>query len=402
MNVLFLTIVRVNDISERGIYTDLLREFKKQGHNVYIASPTERRYKDSTRLYEKDGVHILNIKTLNIQKTNLIEKGLGTLLLESQFLAAIKRHYANVKFDLIIYSTPPITFGRVIRFIKNRDDAYSYLLLKDIFPQNAVDLGMIKKSGSLHRFFRSKEKKLYEISDKIGCMSPANVAFVLNHNKEIDAARVEVNPNSIEPAPIKISVAEKQALRKHYNIPLDDVVFMYGGNLGKPQGIDFLIDILKSNAGRQGRYFLIVGDGTEYHKLKKWMDDNNPSNVCLLNRLAKAEYDVLLAACNVGLIFLSNKFTIPNFPSRLLSYLEFKMPVIAATDNNTDIGKIAAANDFGRWCTSGDLEAFNQILAEFCDDASMIEEKGENGYRFMMDNYLVQHTYQTIINNFKA
>jgi hypothetical protein len=224
---------------------------------------------------------------------------------------------------------------------------------------------------------------------------------VLNHNKEIDATKVEVNPNSIEPTSIKISVAEKQAIRKRYGIPLDDVVCMYGGNLGKPQGIDFLIDVLKSNADIQGRYFLIVGDGTEYHKLKKWMDDNDPPNVRLLNRLAKPDYDALLAACDVGLIFLSPKFTIPNFPSRLLSYLEFKIPVIAATDDNTDIGKIAAANDFGRWCLSGDLEMFNQILAEFCDDVSSIEKKGENGYKFMMDNYHVQHSYQTIINNLK-
>jgi hypothetical protein len=401
MNVLFLTIVRVNDISERGIYTDLLREFKEQGRNVYIASPAERRYREPTRFYEKDGVHILNIKTLNIQKANLIEKGVGTLLLEGQYLSAIKKYYATVKFDLIIYSTPPITFGRVIRFIKKRDNAYSYLLLKDIFPQNAVDLGMIKKGSAIHRFFRSKEKKLYEISDRIGCMSPANVAFVLNHNKNINAAKVEVNPNSIEPTLISLSVTEKHAIRNRYNIPLDDIVFVYGGNLGKPQGIDFLIDVLKSNAGRQGRYFLIVGDGTEYHKLRKWMDDNNPPNACLLKGLPKADYDLLLAACNVGLIFLSKKFTIPNFPSRLLSYLEFKMPIIAATDDSTDIGKIVTANDFGRWCLSGDLEMFNHILAEFCGDISAIEKQGENGYRFMMDNYLVQHSYQTIVNNLK-
>jgi hypothetical protein len=83
----------------------------------------------------------------NIQKTNLIEKGISTLTLESKFKRGINKYFSDIKFNLILYSTPPITLQRAVEYVKQRDNAKAYLLLKDIFPQNALDLGMLEKTG---------------------------------------------------------------------------------------------------------------------------------------------------------------------------------------------------------------------------------------------------------------
>lgn len=175
MNILFLTLSRISDISLRGIYTDLMREFIHHGHNVYLVVPSERRLHQPTGAFESAGAKILRVRTLNIQKTNIIEKGIGTLLLEYQYQYAIRKYWKDIRFNLILYSTPPITFNRIIASLKKRYNAKSYLLLKDIFPQNAVDLGMFSKNSLLYKFFRRKEERLYQLSDYIGCMSPANV-----------------------------------------------------------------------------------------------------------------------------------------------------------------------------------------------------------------------------------
>ena len=148
MNIIFLTLARISDIKERGIYHDLMRKFRDEGHQVYIVTPCERRLNLKTSLVKDNGVHILNVKTLNIQKTNVVEKGIGTLLVENQYKAAIKKYLSGVSFDLITYSTPPITFTKVIKYLKKENpNAISYLQLKDIFPQNAVDIGMMSKTG---------------------------------------------------------------------------------------------------------------------------------------------------------------------------------------------------------------------------------------------------------------
>jgi glycosyltransferase involved in cell wall biosynthesis len=395
MKVLFLTMSKINSFSDRGIYTDLLREFYEEGHNVYAVCPSERREKKKTAVRkEKEGT-ILNVQTLNLQKTNIVEKGFGTLAIEYQFLSAIKKHFPEVKFDVVIYSTPPITFYKVINFIKKRDQAYSYLLLKDIFPQNAIDMKILKKNGVLHKMFVKKEQKLYSISDTIGCMSEANKKFVLQHNSSINAKKVEVNPNTINPIVFNQNQEGKKAIKLKYNLPIDKKIFVYGGNLGKPQGVDFLLETIKSTK-IENVFFLIVGSGTEYNRVEKWFENQQPKNAILLAGLPKQDYDLLLNACDVGLIFLHKDFTIPNFPSRLLSYLEMKIPVIAATDENTDIGDVIEDNKCGFKVISGDIEKMQIAIEKMLSDEENYNRMKENAWSLLQKDYQVTRSYNLI------
>lgn len=379
-----------------------MRKFRDEGHEVYIVTPYERKYGMSTSLKLIDGIFILGVKTFNIQKTNVIEKGIGTILLETQYIKAISRYLGNLSFDLILYSTPPITFTSVVKKLKIKNSkAISYLLLKDIFPQNAVDLKMFSKRSFFYYYFRRKEIDLYKNSDYIGCMSPQNVDFVLKHNRFICDEKVEVAPNSLELLKSEIKI-DKKNIREKYALPIDKPIFIYGGNLGKPQGVDFLIQCLNVNKDRRDCHFLIVGNGTEFYKLKKWFDITQPQNVSLFTRLPKDEYDCLVQSCDVGLIFLDYRFTIPNYPSRLLSYLENKMPIIAATDVHTDIGIIAENNGYGYWCGSIRTDDFTACINRFIDHPEIINKMGERAYNFLLENYLVDNTFQRIVSHIKV
>lgn len=403
MDILFLTLSRISDISERGIYTDLMREFIRKGHAVHVVVPAERRFRQPTRIIESGDAKIIQVKTLNIQQTNLLEKGIGTLLLEYQYQQAIQKYWKNKKFDLILYSTPPITFNKVILSVKKRCGAKTYLLLKDIFPQNAVDLGILSKRSLFYKLFRRKEEQLYRLSDYIGCMSPANREYLLLHNSSVDPAKVEICPNSVELTNDNrlSSDSDRKCLLKKLNIPLDKLLFIYGGNLGRPQGVDFLTEVIAANEKRTDTYFVIVGNGTEYKKIKRWFETNRPCNACLLSSLPKQEYDRLVRICNVGLIFLDKRFTIPNYPSRLLSYLENRMPVLMATDLNTDIGRIAETNGYGLWTESGDLDTFMERVALLATDKERLKEMGERGYTYLVAHYTVESSYRIIMKHFE-
>lgn len=401
MNILFLTMSSgIENFQSRGIYTDLMRKFRDEGHHVYIIFPRERRLGLPTVERVQDNVHLLGVKTLNVTKTNIIEKGIGQVSIEFLYRRTIKKYLKDINFDLILYSTPPITFPKVIEYAKKTNPAAkTYLLLKDIFPQNAVDMGMLSKTGVkglLYKFFRHKEKKLYALSDFIGCMSPANVEYVLNHNSEISADRVELAPNSLELVEVENSL-DNTVLAK-YNLPSDKPIFIYGGNLGVPQGIPFLIQCLEANADREDCHFVVVGTGTYYHKLYDWYQTINPKSATVMEGLPKEDYDKLVQACHVGLIFLDYRFTIPNFPSRLLSYLEYSMPIISCTDPNCDMGYIAEENGFGFYVPSNDVSAFTQAVDKIL--ASDIRAMGEKGNQFMKENYLVANTYDQIMKHF--
>ena len=401
MTLLLITLVPISDISQRGIYTDLMREFQKKGHKVIIISPIERKYKESSSIISSNGVTIIKVRTLNLQKTNFIEKGIGTVLLEYQYKRAIKQFLSNETIDLVLYSTPPITLTSVIRYIKRKHSAKSYLLLKDIFPQNTVDLGMMSSKGVLYNYFRGKERRLYQLSDTIGCMSPANAEYVLKHNPEIPAHRVEVNPNSIELSGDYCTPEEKVAIRAKYQLPADKPIFIYGGNLGKPQGLTFLMEVLAHNQLNSSAYFLIIGTGTEYTRLADWFAINAPTNAKLMSGIDKADYDKLVQACDIGMIFLDRRFTIPNFPSRLLSYLEYRLPVLCATDSNTDIGTIAQTAGFGYSVLHGNLVEMNEVISKFTAmSKGELEEMGEKGYAYLKENYLVKKSYEMIMKSY--
>lgn len=398
MNVLFLTMNVFTDIEMHNIYSDLMKEFIKHGHRPYIVTPRERKLGEKTELIDYPDYSLLKVQIGNTSNVSLIEKGVSTVTLSSKFYNAIKTYLRSLDFGLILYSTPPITLATSVKRLKKLFGCRTYLMLKDIFPQNAVDLEMFSPRGLVYRYFRRQEKELYKVSDKIGCMSPANVAYVLKHNPEISQDRVEICPNAIIPHEVENRDVYKREVRLKYGIPNQALIYLYGGNLGKPQGIDFLIECLRSQQNRDDAYFLIVGDGAEFGKLDNYIKAEKPVNVKLMKRLPKNDYDVLVAACDVGMIFLDHRFTIPNFPSRLLAYMQAKIPVLASTDPNTDIGKVITEGGFGWWCESNSVQGFTKIVDSI--GSSDLKAMGDNAYRVLNEKYSVSESYNIIANHF--
>ncbi len=397
LNILFISLVIIKNLEKRGIYPDLIKYFISQGHHVTILSPVERREKNEGEIIEGEGYTNIRYKTLNNTKTNYVEKLVSTFVIDFLLKRAVEKSVKG-PIDIAVYATPPITLTRTISYIKQRFQVPCYLLLKDIFPDNIADLGLLSKKSIFYKYFRKKEKHLYSLSDYIGCMSPANVDYLLKNNQELNPEVVEVNPNTImpvEPFKDKKIIA---GLKSKYHISDQAKVFFYGGNLGKPQMIDFLIEVMQSNLKNADVHFLIVGTGTEYNKLNKWVTNFKPDNVTLLSFVPKTEYDVLVTVGDVGLVLLDNRFKIPNFPNRILSYMENYMPVLSATDIHTDIGKIAQHNGFGYWCESGDLNAMNELINAFVNmDQITFEQMGKTGNKFLKDNYLIDRTYNAIV-----
>ena len=405
MNVLFLTLLDFNSIDEHNIYTDLLRKFYQEGHSVYLVSPVERKNNQKAHYIKCDNhVGILKLKIANIQKTNIIEKGISTVTLEQKFIQGIKKYYSDIKFDLILYSTPPITLQKAVKYVKTRDNATTYLMLKDIFPQNAVDMGMLSKhglKGILYKYFRLKEKALYRDSDYIGCMSRANVDYVLKHNPEVERNKVEICPNCIEVSSQvkKLDSKEIAKLKKKYGIPQGKKIFVYGGNLGRPQGIGFIIECIKRIEHEKGIYIIIIGSGTEYARLEEAIQKKSLKNTKLYAALPKEDYDAFLQLCDVGLIFLDFRFTIPNFPSRLLAYMDKQLPVMAIVDDVTDVGKVIEDGGFGWSCQSKNVEDVIETFVKIANEKEL-SIYGQRALLFLQDNYSVDVAYSAIMKHF--
>ena len=399
MNVLFLSLMQYSTINERDIYTDLLREFIRNGHHVSILSPTE----GIETLIAEGNSTIYRVPTGKIEKTSFLQKGINTILIEYRFIAAIKKHLCQVHFDLVLYPTPPITFVGAVKYVKERDRAKTYLMLKDIFPQNAVDIGIMSDhgvKGIIYRFFCRKERQLYAVSDHIGCMSQANADYIIANHSELNPHKVGICPNCIEIVDKSVDAVTRKNIRRKYGIPEDRIVFVYGGNLGRPQGIPFLVECMKTQKENNQAFFLVVGDGTEYPVLEQYSLTEKQDNFKLMQRLPKEDYDTLVGACDVGMLFLDHRFTIPNFPSRLLSYMQAKLPVLACTDPNTDVGKVIVEGGFGWWCESNSTDTYQETIEAIL--RSDLPAMGKKGAEYLLQHYTEKNGYRAIMDSFKA
>lgn len=392
MKILFLTLMKIDSLSDEGIYMDLMQEFRKNGHEVVIVSPLEKKYGFETEILREEGLSLLRCKTGNLFGVGMFEKGISQMLLPFFYQKEIKRAFPSLSFDLILYSTPPISLAGVVKKLKRKTGAKTYLLLKDIFPQNAVDIGILSPLMA-KILFRREERKLYQISDFIGCMSQANVDYLLSHNKGLEE-KVGICPNSI--ALREKKKGNREEISKKYGFSKEKLLFLYGGNLGKPQGLPFLIRCVEKMKEEKEIHFIICGKGSEYGVLEAYREEKKPENLTLIPGLPKEEYDELVSISDVGMIFLDYRFTIPNFPSRLLSYMEAGIPTLVCTDENSDMGKIATENRFGLFAPSNSVEKFQETARLFLDKG-LREEYGRRARTYLEENYTVEKSYLEIV-----
>ncbi|WP_420322315.1 glycosyltransferase family 4 protein [Flagellimonas sp.] len=377
------------------LYTDLMQEFAKQGHEVLVVAPALN--KGDYGIRTEGEVQVLRVRTLPLFNVGTIRKGLGNLLLPYQYKRAIKKYCSEFDFDLIILPTPPITLASIASWLKKKSKGKIYLILRDIFPQNAVDLGMMKENGFFHRYFRKQEERLYVASDSIGCMSPANVAYVKQHNPVVESEKLHLLPNW-EKIPESVPKEEIEIIKKKFDLT-DKFVAIFGGNLGRPQKMENIINLAKSCTDYKDIFFLILGSGTEKEAIKEVIATSNLSNIRLIDRLPKKEYIQVLAAADVGLISLSEEFTIPNFPSKVLTYFGLKKPVLASLDLATDFGQMLEETKSGLWGEAGKTDNLREKLLWLYHNPEARNEMGENGHKHMAKNLTPEIAYETIISN---
>ena len=258
-------------------------------------------------------------------------------------------------------------------------------MLKDIFPQNAVDIGLMKKNSFIFKYFKRKEESLYDVSDYIGCMSKGNVNYILKHNPKISKEKVGYFPNT------KKDNGNKDI---DFELKKEKLQFVYGGNMGLPQGVLNIAPAISSFKNEKDIEFIFIGRGTERDKISEYFKEQK--NVKVLENLPREEYEKLLSNCDAGFIFLDSRFTIPNYPSRTLAYLEKGIPIIAATDKNTDIKDLILDNGVGLWSCSDDINSLIENIRIMKENKEKRQEFSKNARELFLKEFQVEKSVELL------
>ena len=375
MRILFL--FQIFDYKKSTIYLDLVRECRDRGHMVtVIAGTSDMELPDGVT--EVEGIRTVYMKLPDQFGAGSVKKALIQMSIPGRIRMILKDGFKDETFDVIAYPTPPITLAPVLRYCAKRyKSAIRYLMLKDIFPQNAVDLGMFSKSSPIYKYYRRMERQLYAYSDRIGCMSEANIAYLKEHDPEIPNEKLEYFPNT---------VALNEAVSMKDTRAANGLRIVFGGNMGKPQDIGGLLKGIKT-CGEQPDldrvFFYFIGDGTESRRIEEYIEREKPVNLTYRHQLERPEYEKLLANADVGMISLSKDFTIPNFPSRILSYMQISKPVFAVLDEATDMDECIAEAGCGISVRAGDTGAFVEGVRRLIRLEDKLPEMGARGRRYL-------------------
>ena len=405
MNVLFFSMLNVLSLDDHNLYSDLIRIFIENGHHVTIINTIEQRNESAYKQNKKNASKQLDIIEANIgdiTNTPFLKKGLSLIAFQNQIIASIKKRKDLYKIDLFLAAIPPITFDRITKYIKKRFNAKVFLLLKDIWPASIFDISV--KNGYLIKllgcsFLRHCEKLTYRGADKIGCISQGSLEYVKKNNEYIDDGKLCVVYNSFTPMTIShLTNIERQTVRVKYSIPKDRICLIFGGTMGVGQNISFVVDCIRE-CKELNCHFVICGSGIQFSIIEDFYKKEKPQNLTLINRLPKIEYEKVLDACDIGLLFIRYTAQTVNYPYRLLSYMEYSKPIFASTDPVTDLPQMINENQWGWTCYSNDPKLFKETLQKCL--CSNIDEYGKRAREGLERYFSAQDSYNTIIKEYE-
>ncbi len=373
------------------MYSDMVNVFHQNGHRVFPMAPVSSQ-ENKSFISREEGIDVLRIKTLDVFSKNKFIKGFANVLLSGQFKKGYNRFWKKNKIDLIIVATPSVMFADFVSYLKKHTGAKVLLMQKDIFPQNAVDLGLMKKDGLTYNFFKKNEVKLLSEADFIGCTSPGNINYLLKHYDSLKDKKVELLYNSTR----LLEFSSDKSIRIKYQLEHKFIV-VFGGNMGKPQQLENVLSLAKKCSVYEDVKFLIIGTGTEVEELKKEADKLDLYNLQFVDKVPREEYFQLLSNCNIGLISLHQNFTVPNTPMKLNDYLNAEIPVLASIDRSNDLGILLEKNNMGKFAYADSPDDLFSAFKELYENKSRCYEFGQNGKKFCVENLSADKSYETIL-----
>lgn len=392
MNVIMLLMDLPYGDGNSNLYLDLAKEFYINHNNIYIIAP--RSCNQSEGLSIENNINVLRTKTLkqtNIK--NVFIKGFAQVLLPYQFKRAYNKYLKGLSFDLVLMPTPPITLIKLAEYLKTKNKCLYYLILRDIYPQGAADLGLVKFKF-IYDYLKRLEKRTYKCADLIGCMSQGNIDYIKKHNN-IDSNKLVLLPNwQSEENTNEIS---KEDIRGRFNLQ-DKFIVLFGGTIGYAQKVENIVFLAKHYSYNKNIVFVVIGDGVKKDFLIKSVNELSLTNVIFIDTLPRTQYLSFIKSADIGLITIDERFTVPTIPSKLTSYLALKLPIFAIIDKYTDFGSIIDEAGAGLWSIGGDKESIIRNFDKLYLNKQLRIEMGERGYNYFISKLTSEIAYETMIN----
>jgi glycosyltransferase involved in cell wall biosynthesis len=327
---------------------DLAREFVRQGHSLTVLLPSAD-LQNAWVLENMDGLQVLRLKAPHTKDIGYVSRTLREFMMPYTMLNNLRKSpLKNESWDGVVWYSPSIFHGPLASYLKKRSGCKGYLIIRDIFPEWAVDMGLMGR-GLPYQFFDAVARYQYSVADVIGVQTLGNVSYFDQWQKK-SGHNLQVLQNWLDrPSQDRCQIRLSET-------PLADrKVFVYAGNMGVAQGMDILLDLAGKLRDRADIGFLFVGRGTDSIRLKISSKDRKLDNVLFYDEIHPDQIPDLYAQCSAGIVTLDPRHKSHNIPGKFLSYMQSGLPVLASVNPSNDLAQMIRSEQVGQVCESNQV-----------------------------------------------
>lgn len=381
---------------------ELALKFSSLRHKVVVLTPGHLSQKTFLLIEMFEGIEVWRFRSINFRGKGRVFRAAGEILMPffALFALFISKKAKSVNFELVVNYSPSIFFAPVARYFKKKK-SFVFLVLRDFFPQWAVDHGLLTNRSPITWFFRQVEKLNYRSSNVIAVQSPANLnIFKRIYSGQVDL-KVLMNWSAQSPYVTKEGF-DKYSLQKELKIPSDKVILFYGGNIGHAQDMANIVRLAKRLNSCEKAHLLVIGQGDEYEMVHEAINQCQLKNLTLMPSVSQDKYRECLASADIGLFSLSKTHTTHNFPGKLLGYMVERMPILGSVNLGNDVASIMLDSKSGLVSFNGDDDQFLADALSLIKNEALRKEMGLNAHALLKNTFSVNKAYQVICDSYLA
>jgi colanic acid biosynthesis glycosyl transferase WcaI len=373
--------------SASHLMLELAQELKRIGHEITVITTwpeynldQQQDFVKFNELEKEDGISVIRVKTLPHHNVNYILRAIAQLVMPLQFLLKLFKYH--IRPDAAVVYSPPLPLAFVGSWLARRGVRY-LLNVQDLFPQNAIDLGILRQPMQI-KFFEALERSAYRNADIITVHSEGNRAMVLKSHPLV-SPKLKILHNWVDVAHHDTNAASTD-FREEWHLTYSQIA-IFAGVMGPSQYLELILDIAERMTSHSDLLFLLVGDGKEKANLQRQAQERGLKNVRFEGFISRERYPDLLRACTIGLVCLSPQNKTPVVPGKILGHMASALPVAAFLQRESDGHALIAQAQCGVSADSSNLEACVNAMQNLLDHRDEFKQLGANGRRFATDHF---------------
>lgn len=375
------------------IFADIALELQKYGHKVTVITTTphysvllenldKQPFTDSERdWYKKSSFHGIECYHIIVpsEKGNMKRRLMTYFNFHQRAIKITKNK--NIKADVVITQSPPLSIGIINAVIAKKKKAKSVYVVQDLFPDGPITQGKIKNKFII-KILRVIEKSVYNRNDAIIAISDG----IKNHlESRVPSKKIlRTIPNFVDtdiyhPMPKENSLAEKFNVKGKF-------VISYVGNIGNAHDLSPILCCARELKDMDIE-FIIAGNGIKADYYKNKAKEDNLNNVKFIGYQRREDTPMINALSDICLVMLAPHVKSFSFPSKIYTLMSMAKPIIVMCSDENNAAEFITKTKSGWFVESGHCEEFTALVKKLYNNHDMLDQFGSNSLKAVEAGY---------------